>query len=152
MSLVSWFNSIFPNGDYLPNGMPLGPISAAGQAVSKPADGQNIFAEMNRATRILQMNNPYLQRQAPTREEWAAWRDDPTTKFAFAALRAVASEQKQAWDAFSWHGGCADQQALTEFRTRADTYESLESGSYEQFCAWAGVEPDPMPAEDEERA
>jgi hypothetical protein len=149
MSLASWFNRNFGNGDYLPNGQPLGPISAAGRAV---ADGRNIAAEIESAGRILQMNNPYLQRQAPTRDEWAAWLDDPTTRFVMAALRRAASAQKVAWDDFAWHGGSSDQQLLTEYRTRADAYESIEAGAYEDFCAWAGVEPDPLPADDEERA
>lgn len=81
---------------------------------------------------------------APSRDEFAAWRDDPTTLFVFAALRAAAAEQKQAWDEVSWHGGEANAPLLTELRTRADAYEALEAGGYDAFCEWAGVVPEPI--------
>lgn len=80
---------------------------------------------------------------APSREEFATWRDDPITLFVFAALRAAAAEQKAAWDEVAWHGGEANTQLLTELRTRADAYEALEVGDYEAFCDWAGVAPEP---------
>jgi hypothetical protein len=150
MSLASWFNRNFGNGDYLPNGSRL------------TTDGSDILHDMENAERVLRardfaatgatVHDLWRARVAPTRDEWAAWRDDPTTRFVMAALRNAVAAQKQAWDDFSWQGGCADQLALSEYRTRADAYESIEAGVYEDFCAWAGVEPDPLPVEDEERA
>jgi hypothetical protein len=81
-------------------------------------------------------------KQAPTRDEFKAWRDDPTTLFVFAALRRAREAQKEQWDAAAWDGGKNDDLLLTELRTRADAYASLEEGSYEDFCGWAEVEPD----------
>lgn len=85
-----------------------------------------------------------LVRTAPSREEWAAWRDDPTTLFILAALRNAAAAQKEAWDADSWHTGQANDRLLIELRTRADAYESIETADYEAFCEWAGVDPEPV--------
>lgn len=82
--------------------------------------------------------------RAPSRDAFVTWRDSPVTQFVFAALRAAAAEQKTAWDDVAWHGGTADANALAEFRTRADAYESLEAGTYEDFCRWANVEPEKL--------
>ena len=84
-------------------------------------------------------------RSAPSREEFAAWRDHPVTLFVFAAMRAVAEEQEQSWHDQSWNGGNCDPIELNGLRARADTYTSMEEGGYESFCEWAGVEPEPLP-------
>lgn len=79
---------------------------------------------------------------APSREEFAAWRSEPITGFAFAALRAAHRAQKEQWDEASWNGGLAEQETLIMLRTRADAYAALEEADYEAFCQWAGVEPE----------
>ena len=89
--------------------------------------------------------------QAPDRETFATWLDHPVTLFAFAALRNAAAEQKAAWDDASWHAGEADQRLLTELRTRADAYDALGAADYEAFCAWAGVDPEPLEETNAER-
>lgn len=81
--------------------------------------------------------------RAPSRDDFKTWRDNRVTQFVFAALRAAATEQKEAWVDTSWYAGEADIRLLTELRTRADAYEALEAGGYEAFCEWAGVEPQP---------
>lgn len=81
-------------------------------------------------------------RSAPSREEFRAWRADPTTRFVMQALRNSAELQKAGWEAASWDSGNADPLALREFRTRADAYLSIEEGTYEDFCERAGVEPE----------
>jgi hypothetical protein len=86
-------------------------------------------------------------RSAPSREEFAAWRDHPVTQFVFAAMRAVAEEQEQSWHDQSWNGGNCDPVELNGLRARADTYTSMEEGGYESFCEWAGVEPEPLVVE-----
>jgi hypothetical protein len=83
-------------------------------------------------------------RRAPAREEFAAWRDEPVTRFVFAALRSAAGAQHDAWADTSWEGGLADQNLLNELRVRADAYKSLEEADYEGFCEWAGVDPEPL--------
>ena len=88
-----------------------------------------------------------VAKRAPAREEFRSWRNDPTTQFVFAALRAAQANQKAAWEELSWVGGDADELALIEFRTRADAYAGLEEADYEGFCEWAGVDPQPEETE-----
>lgn len=80
--------------------------------------------------------------RAPARDEFAAWRDDPTTRFVFAALAFAEAEQKDAWFEASWAKGEANALLLTELRTRADAYAALLETDYEGFCDWLGVEPE----------
>ncbi len=110
----------------------------------EPAPFWADLAEQRALVKEMALPKPRLAvvNSAPGREEFAAWRDDPVTLFVFAALRNAAAEQKQAWDDVAWHGGEANEKLLTELRTRADAYESLDAGDYEDFCAWAGVEPE----------
>jgi hypothetical protein len=82
-------------------------------------------------------------RSAPSREEFAAWRDHPVTQFVFVALNAAAGEQRKAWDETSWEGGSADENLLLELRVRADAYNSMQEADYEGFCEWANLEPEP---------
>jgi hypothetical protein len=83
-------------------------------------------------------------RSAPSREEFAAWRDHPVTQFVFAAYRAQIETCEQSWLAQSWEGGTADQKTLDDLKARADTYAALEESDYEAFCDACGVEPEPM--------
>lgn len=81
---------------------------------------------------------------APARDEFAAWRDDPVTRFVFAALRAAQAEQKRAWDAYAWDGQGADgkelETSLLVLKTRADAYAALEEADYDALCEWAGLD------------
>jgi len=81
---------------------------------------------------------------APARDEYAAWRDEPVTRFVFAALRAAQTEQKHAWDAYAWDGQSADGEELAAnllvLKTRADAYAALEEADYDALCEWAGLD------------
>jgi hypothetical protein len=83
-------------------------------------------------------------RSAPSREEFAAWRDHPVTQFVFAAYRAQIETCERSWLAQSWEGGTADQKTLDDLKARADTYAALEESDYEAFCDACGVEPEPV--------
>jgi hypothetical protein len=86
-------------------------------------------------------------REAPSREEWAAWRDDPTTLFVMAALKRNAEECQEQWVRASWEGGKADQRMLDGLRERSDALLGF-TGNYDAFCETLGLEPDPIPEEE----
>jgi hypothetical protein len=67
---------------------------------------------------LVELSKPRLAtvREAPSREEWAAWRDDPTTLFVMAALKRNAEECQEQWMRASWEGGKADQRMLDATR------------------------------------
>jgi hypothetical protein len=119
---------------------------------SEPTDSEAIplaKRETKYVGRIIAKPNPKgvrlaAVRSAPSREEFAAWRDHPVTQFVFVALNAAAGEQRKAWDETSWEGGSADENLLLELRVRADAYNSMQEADYEGFCEWAGVEPEPV--------
>lgn len=83
--------------------------------------------------------------KAPTREDFTRWLDDPITIFVFEALSTAADAQQKAWNEVSWDGGSCDAELLVELRTRADAYKSLQEGTYEAFCEWLEVDPEPLP-------
>jgi hypothetical protein len=111
MSLAKWFADNFA-----------GPISL-------PAE-----EPVRRAPRLA------IASSAPSQDEFATWRDDPTTQFVFAALRAAAESQKVAWEDASWATGQANPLLLMELRTRADAYQSIENADYSALCEWLGLE------------
>lgn len=123
MSLKAWFEKTFPQY----------PLSYEGK------DAQGF--EHYRASAAVPLRAAPI-RSAPSRDEFKAWRNDPTTRFVMQALRTAAETQREAWIGQSWESQKADPLALKEFRTRADAYASMEEGSYEDFCRWAGVEPE----------
>lgn len=84
---------------------------------------------------------------APTRDEFAAWRADPTTRFLMAALSRNADECGEAWHQYSWVAGKADQTMLDGLRERADTLRGIVEADYDALCEVLGLEP-----EKEERA
>jgi hypothetical protein len=86
-------------------------------------------------------------REAPSREEWAAWRDDQTTLFVMAALKRNAEECQEQWVRASWEGGKADQRMLDGLRERSDALLGF-TGNYDAFCETLGLEPDPIPEEE----
>lgn len=81
-------------------------------------------------------------RQAPKRDEWTAWRDNPVTEFVMAALRRNADEHADQWHEMSWVGGEADQQSLDALRYRADALRGIAEADYEAFCITLGLEPE----------
>jgi hypothetical protein len=84
---------------------------------------------------------------APTRDEFVAWRADPTTRFLVAALIRNADECADQWHQLSWVGGNADQRTLDGLRERADTLRGIAEADYDALCEVLGLEP-----EKEERA
>ena len=124
MNWARYFREIFAE--------PLPPVSPT------IGEGRSILSDEKPKPRLAAV------RSAPSREEFAAWRDHPVTLFVFAAMRAVAEEQEQSWHDQSWNGGNCDPLELNGLRARADTYTSMEEGDYEAFCEWAGVDPEPL--------
>lgn len=72
---------------------------------------------------------PDFDRPVPSQDEFTAWCEHPVTRFVAAAYQFGAQKQRNAWDELSWDKGSADQNILTELRTRADAYMAfLETG------------------------
>jgi hypothetical protein len=83
-------------------------------------------------------------RNAPSRDEFAAWRQDPTTAFVMAALLRNAVECEDKWFIDSWEAGKADQRTLDGLRERADALRGIAEADYEAFCETLGLEPEPL--------
>lgn len=75
-----------------------------------------------------------MTKPAITAEEFDAWRDDPVTQWVFAACLKAAEAQRQAFMDASWDTGVANQQLLTELRTRADAYSALAETTHIGWC------------------
>jgi hypothetical protein len=131
MGLADWFRATFPPEPYFDHfdGPPRQQFDAAGTDL-----------------RRLQPRLATV-REAPSREEWAAWRDDPTTLFVMAALKRNAEECQEQWARSSWEGGKADQRMLDGLRERSDALLGF-TGNYDAFCETLGLEPDPIPEEE----
>ncbi len=71
----------------------------------------------------------------PSEEEFEAWRDDPVTRWIFAACRKAAEENERNWTMGAWATGQCDQLALTEYRARADAYLALQDTEYGGWLA-----------------
>lgn len=78
---------------------------------------------------------------APSRDEFAAWRDESTTQFVMAALQRNADECRDEWLRLSWEGGEADQRKLDGLRERSDALLGF-TADYEAFCETLGLEPE----------
>jgi hypothetical protein len=113
MSMADWFNRNFN----------------AGPAV-KTADGLTLVADMKRFLGL-----------SPSRDEFAAWRDDPTTRFVMYALQRNADECRDEWLRLSWEGGEADQRKLDGLRERSDALLGF-TADYEAFCETLNLEPE----------
>lgn len=83
-----------------------------------------------------------IPHQAPSRDAFEAWRDDPTTMFVMAALLRNAEECREEWLRKSWHTGEADQTTLVGLRERADALLGF-TADYEAFCSTLGLDPEP---------
>ena len=81
-----------------------------------------------------------MVREAPSKEEFAAWRDEPITQFVMAALARNAEECREAWMNESWHGGNADQRTLDTYKARSDALLGF-TADYEAFCETLNLEP-----------
>ena len=69
----------------------------------------------------------------PDAEEFAAWRDQPVTRWVMECLRLKAIEQLEGWTMASWRNGNCDPLLRMELATRADTFSSLNESGYEDF-------------------
>src|SRR4051812_42610658 len=99
MSLKTWlFEDNFPT---------LSPLSGQGNITTA---GMAAAAGQMKATSdyggFLNVNTRKMV--APSRDEFAAWRADPTTLFLMAALRRNADECADDWHQRSWVHGKAD--------------------------------------------
>lgn len=78
-----------------------------------------------------------------TREQWESWQAHPTTQVVFQASLSMAEALKAEWMSASWEAGKSDPILLAELRTRSDAYRAISETTYEDWCAAAGVEPEP---------
>jgi hypothetical protein len=69
-----------------------------------------------------------------TSEEFDRWRDDAVTRWVARAFTKLADDNKALWLDQSWGAGRADQETLTELRTRADAYNALAEATYQACC------------------
>jgi hypothetical protein len=102
---------------------------------------------LNRVEQNKRASRQRLGMVPPSRDEFAAWRADPTTRFLVAALIRNADECADQWHQLSWVGGNADQRTLDGLRERADTLRGIAEADYDALCEVLGLEP-----EKEERA
>lgn len=121
MSLADWFKNNFDN--------------ATNQAGSILPPGYNVRARL------------VAPKVAPTREEFATWRDNPITEFVMAALVRNAEECREQWINHSWDNGIADQAELIALRERSDALLGF-TADYDAFCETLGLEPQPLEVED----
>ena len=82
-----------------------------------------------------------LPRNAPSEDEFDAWKDDPVTQFVLGALAVAADEQKDEWVKATWGTGEANPILLHELRTRADAYRVIADSDYTAFCETLGLDP-----------
>lgn len=100
-------------------------------------DAFDVGAALTEAT-LLRLVKPI---EAPSRDEFAAWRDDHVTQFVMAALERNADECREEWLRLSWEGGQADQRKLDGLRERSDALLGF-TADYEAFCETLGLEPE----------
>ena len=70
-----------------------------------------------------------------TPEEFARWRESPTTEWFMAQLKAGAEQKKQAWITESWIGGKCDPLVLHAHRERADAYINVTELTLDDLIA-----------------
>jgi hypothetical protein len=68
--------------------------------------------------------------------EFEAWLDHPITRWVMDGCRIAAASAKAAWVEASWESGKADEKALTELRTRADSYEGFTEATLDDWASW----------------
>lgn len=78
---------------------------------------------------------------APSRDEFARWRDDPVTRWVLKAHAQLAEDNKAEWVRISWDNGSPNAGALRELKVRADAYEAITQSNYEAYCETNGDEP-----------
>lgn len=125
---MNWVNGIF-DGGYLWGPRPPQPMP------------QNDALAIELAEAGRKIARKALGLTAPSRDEFAAWRDDPTTQFVMNALQHNAEECREEWLRKSWNTGEADQLTLVGLRERSDALLGF-TADYEDFCAVLGLEPE----------
>ncbi len=70
---------------------------------------------------------------APSADDFAAWRDNPVTRYIMLAARTAAEANKQAWVDASWDSGRSDPVELATLRARADAYMALTETTYAEW-------------------
>lgn len=68
---------------------------------------------------------------APSRDEFARWRDDPVTRWVITTFEEMAAANKDAWVSASWDGNAANPLLLKELKVRADAYLALADMTYD---------------------
>ncbi len=81
----------------------------------------------------------------PSKEEFQAWRADPTTRWVMAAMASFAGKQRDEWMARTFDaGGHPDVALLVELRTRADAYRAISDSTFEDWMNTHGEVADPQ--------
>lgn len=77
----------------------------------------------------------------PSREDFEQWRDNPVTRWVFAALKTAADENKELWVMQSWEERKLDPLELSDLRVRADAYMAMAETEYQGWVDFNGGEP-----------
>ena len=80
---------------------------------------------------------------APSRDEFAAWRDHPVTRFVMAGVSVAAEAQRNTWMEASWSHGALSEITRERLMTRADAYLGFTTLTVEDAYALNGLEPPP---------
>ena len=72
---------------------------------------------------------PDQNQYVPHAEDFAAWCENPVTRFVARAFERAANKQREAWTEETWVTGVAEPESLAVYRARADAYMAfLETG------------------------
>lgn len=76
---------------------------------------------------------PYHGPITPTAEEFAAWCEQPVTRWVAACYSDWAENMRQTWLRDSWDSGSATPELLLELRVRADCYRAFLETDHERY-------------------
>jgi hypothetical protein len=80
---------------------------------------------------------------APSRDEFEAWKADPVTAFVMAGVKNIADAQATDWFSKAWGGGNLSEVLRERLKTRADSFMELVGLTVEEAYAANGLPPPP---------
>jgi hypothetical protein len=75
-----------------------------------------------------------------TADDFAAWSENPVTKWVAAAYRKQADALKADWVALSWDQGCTDRERLIAMKAQAEAFEVIADPSFASVAEMHGEE------------
>lgn len=81
---------------------------------------------------------------APTRDEFEAWKAHPVTEFVMAGVKRVADAQAADWFEKAWGGGDLSEITRERLKTRAVTFMELANLTVEDAYGANGLNPPPQ--------